>query len=153
MNKKQIVSEITNRLRENSIRKDVCVPKYVFHLSDDNGNHKDFVVKVKDKTVAYTAKDVEAILEVFTCIVEDSLKRGESVTWQGFGTFGVHFRAARKVRNPNTGEWTDVAERHVPKFHFGKRLRLAARVYHWSLQDTPFETPDTFDDEEWDDID
>jgi len=45
--------------------------------------------------------------------------------WVGFGTFEVRDRAARKGRNPQTGEVIDIAAAKVPAFKAGKALREA----------------------------
>jgi DNA-binding protein HU-beta len=43
----------------------------------------------------------------------------------GFGTFSVKERAARKGRNPKTGEAIDIAASKVPDFKAGKSLKDA----------------------------
>lgn len=60
MNRKELVRRIANVMRENNIRKPVSSQKQVFHISDDEGNTKDFVVKKTDKGVLFTYDDVEA---------------------------------------------------------------------------------------------
>ena len=59
--------------------------------------------------------------------VKKALKKGESVTLVGFGTFSVSKRAARKGRNPQTGEPIKIAARKVPKFVAGKALKDAVK--------------------------
>ena len=68
-----------------------------------------------------TARMVEAL---FTGIT-DALKRGDEVSLVGFGTFKVKHRAARKGRNPKTGEEIDIAAANVPSFKAGKGLKDA----------------------------
>ncbi|MFQ5691637.1 MAG: HU family DNA-binding protein [Nitrospinota bacterium] len=53
------------------------------------------------------------------------LKRGERVALSGFGTFSVAQRKARQARNPRTGETIYVAEKRVPKFVAGGKLKEA----------------------------
>lgn len=55
-----------------------------------------------------------------------SLKRGESVTLVGFGTFSVARRKPRTMRNPRTGHPVTVAGR-IPRFKPSKELRQAVR--------------------------
>ena len=43
----------------------------------------------------------------------------------GFGTFSVKDRAARKGRNPKTGQEIDIAASKVPDFKAGKGLKDA----------------------------
>jgi DNA-binding protein HU-beta len=58
--------------------------------------------------------------------VRASLKRGESVTLVGFGTFSVARRRPRTMRNPRTGHPVTVAGR-IPRFKPSKELRQAVR--------------------------
>jgi DNA-binding protein HU-beta len=58
--------------------------------------------------------------------VRTSLKRGDSVTLVGFGTFSVARRRPRTVRNPRTGQTVRVAGR-IPRFKPSKELRQAVR--------------------------
>lgn len=135
MNKKDLISKATEVLRSNNIRKPVSTPKQVFHISDDEGNQKDFVVKKTDKTVLYNTTDVSAILDACLSVVEDAIKHGEEVSIHGFGTLGVHQRAARTTKHPETGKTVEVSARYVPKFSFGNNLRMAAKIYELSLDD------------------
>ena len=135
MNKKELVSKVAEVLRSNNVRKPVSTPKQVFHISDDEGNKKDFVVKQTDKSVLYNTTDVAAIVDACLAVIEDSIKHGEEIYIHGFGTLGVHQRAARTTKHPDTGQIVDVRARYVPKFSFGNNLRMAARVYEMSLDD------------------
>lgn len=141
MNKKDLISRAAEVLRNNDIRKPVSTPKQVFHISDDDGNHKDFVVRQTDKAVLYNSSDVAAILDACLAVVEDAIKHGEDISIHGFGTLGVHQRAARTTKHPETGETVEVCARYVPKFSFGNNLRMAAKLYELSLQDSHREFP------------
>lgn len=55
-----------------------------------------------------------------------SLKRGDTVTLVGFGTFSVARRKPRKIANPRTGKTITVAGR-VPRFKPSKELKRAVR--------------------------
>jgi DNA-binding protein HU-beta len=68
-------------------------------------------------------KAAEAALKSFTSAVSESLKKGNSVTLIGFGTFGVSARAARTGRNPRTNEPINIPARKVPTFKPGKALK------------------------------
>ncbi len=70
-----------------------------------------------------TKKAAEMALISFTAGVRDSLKRGKKVTLVGFGTFRVARRAARSVRNPQTGAIIKIKAARVPRFKAGKALR------------------------------
>ena len=54
--------------------------------------------------------------------VSKALKKGERVTFVGFGTFSVAKRKARTGRNPQTGAPIKIAARKVVKFKAGKEL-------------------------------
>jgi DNA-binding protein HU-beta len=66
---------------------------------------------------------VEAVLGA----VKSSLKKGDSVTLTGFGTFKVVSRKARTGRNPQTGATIKIPAAKVPRFSAGKALKEAVR--------------------------
>jgi DNA-binding protein HU-beta len=141
MNKRQLASRVVEVMRKNNIRKSVLVPKKVFHISDDEGNTKNFVVKSADKNVLFSVDDVETILDTALQVIVESLKTGEPVTIQGFGSFGLKYRKARVTKQLGTDEWIDIAARYVPKFSFGNSLRMAAKLYELSLEDLKLNEP------------
>ncbi|HRK57397.1 MAG TPA: HU family DNA-binding protein, partial [Burkholderiaceae bacterium] len=55
-------------------------------------------------------------LEALVSGIRTSLKKGNSVTLVGFGTFAVSKRAARTGRNPRTGAAIKIKAARVPKF-------------------------------------
>jgi DNA-binding protein HU-beta len=71
------------------------------------------------KSEATTA--VDAVFDAITA----ALKRGDSVTLVGFGTFSISERSARTGRNPRTGEAIRIDASRAPKFKAGKGLRDA----------------------------
>ena len=56
-------------------------------------------------------------------IIRDSLIRGEKVVVTGFGTFLIRSRAARRGRNPQTGETIQIPQKKTPGFSAGKTLK------------------------------
>ena len=58
--------------------------------------------------------------------VRTALRRGESVTLVGFGTFSMARRRPRTIRNPRTGQPTTVAGR-IPRFKPSAQLKRAVR--------------------------
>ena len=56
-----------------------------------------------------------------------SLKKGESITFVGFGTFKTSQRKARTGRNPQTGAAIKIAKRRVVRFTAGKALKQAVK--------------------------
>ena len=57
--------------------------------------------------------------------VKSTLKKNNSVSIVGFGTFAVTKRKARAGRNPRTGDAIKIKAAKVPKFRPGKGLRDA----------------------------
>lgn len=57
--------------------------------------------------------------------VKKALKKGDTVTLVGFGTFYVGKRAPRTGRNPRTGAAIKIKAAKVPKFRAGKGLKDA----------------------------
>lgn len=64
-------------------------------------------------------------LDATTNAVTNALKKGDTVTLVGFGTFYVGKRAERQGRNPKTGEPLTIAAAKTPKFRAGKALKDA----------------------------
>jgi len=64
-------------------------------------------------------------LDATLSAIRTALKKGQSVTLVGFGTFKVAKRAARTGRNPRTGAAIKIKAAKVPKFSAGKALKDA----------------------------
>ena len=67
----------------------------------------------------------EAALKAFMEITKKTLKKGGEVQLIGFGTFSVAKHAARKGRNPQTGEAIKIKAKKLPKFKPGKAFKDA----------------------------
>lgn len=88
----------------------------------------------RDELVEKMAKDCKlskaqanlAMKSMFEGIT-GSLKKGDKVSFVGFGTFSVSKRKARMGRNPQTGEEIKIAAAKVPKFKPGKKLKMAIK--------------------------
>ena len=72
---------------------------------------------------ADAARVINATIESIT----SALKKGQSVTLVGFGTFKISKRKARKGRNPRTGETITIKAAKVPRFTAGKGLKDAVK--------------------------
>lgn len=79
----------------------------------------------KGSKITKTAAD--KALNAFTATVTKALKKGDTITLTGFGTFSVARRKARKGRNPRTGKEIKIAATKVAKFKPGKKLRSAVK--------------------------
>ena len=57
--------------------------------------------------------------------IQKALKKGQTVSLVGFGSFYVAERAARTGRNPRTGDTIKIKKAKSPKFRAGKALKDA----------------------------
>ncbi len=64
-------------------------------------------------------------LDAAVAAVKAALKKNQTVTLVGFGSFYVGKRAARTGRNPRTGDAIKIKAAKVPKFRPGKALKDA----------------------------
>src|SRR5699024_4619504 len=85
-------------------------------------NKTDLVNAVAEKSELSKKDAAKAVDSVFETIM-DSLSKGEKVQLIGFGNFEVRERAARKGRNPQTGEEIQIPASKVPAFKAGKALK------------------------------
>ena len=76
-----------------------------------------------DISKAAAARALDATLSGVT----ETLRKGETVSLVGFGTFVVTKRAARTGRNPQTGDEIRIKAAKVPKFRPGKALKDAVQ--------------------------
>jgi DNA-binding protein HU-beta len=89
-------------------------------------NKQDLVNKiVKDTGVTKTA--ATAALESALDGITRSLKKGDPITFVGFGTFKTSVRKARTARNPQTGAAIKIPKRRVVRFTAGKGLKDAIK--------------------------
>ena len=87
-------------------------------------NKSELVAAIADE-VGISKAAAERALGAVTDSVTRALKKGDTVTLVGFGTFSVTKRAARTGKNPRTGESIKIKARKVPKFKPGKALKDA----------------------------
>lgn len=81
----------------------------------------DLIAAQADISKAAAGRALEALIGGVT----KTLKKGDSVSLVGFGTFAVTKRAARVGRNPRTGADIKIKASKVPKFRPGKALKDA----------------------------
>jgi len=86
----------------------------------------ELINKLADENPHLRHEDLERAVDIILDEIGEALERGDRVELRGFGAFSVRRRAARKGRNPRTGESVDVPAKAVPFFKAGKELR--ARV-------------------------
>lgn len=69
-----------------------------------------------------TKTDASKALGSMMGAVTNSLKKGDRVSFPGFGTFSVSDRKARQGRNPRTGEVITIKAKKVVKFKPSSKL-------------------------------
>jgi DNA-binding protein HU-beta len=79
------------------------------------------IAKNADISKAAAARALESTIGA----IRTTLKKGNSVSLVGFGTFAVGKRAARTGRNPRTGAAIKIKAAKIPKFRPGKALKDA----------------------------
>jgi len=67
----------------------------------------------------------ERAVDALVGAIKTSLRKGETVTMVGFGTFFAGHRKARTGRNPRSGAPVSIPAAKVPKFRAGKALKDA----------------------------
>jgi DNA-binding protein HU-beta len=89
-------------------------------------NKQEVVAKIaKDTGITKTAaaSAIDSLIDGIT----RSLKKGDPVSFVGFGTFKISHRKARTARNPRTGVPIKIPKRRVPRFSAGKGLKQAVK--------------------------
>ena len=85
-------------------------------------NRKELVDALAAKT-SLSKTDTDRAIGALLEIISDTLKKGESLSLVGFGSFEVRKRAARTGRNPKTGEELKIKAAKVPAFKAGATLK------------------------------
>lgn len=87
-------------------------------------NKQEFIGAIADDA-GLTKADASRAVDSFIEVLKNALKRGETVSLVGFGTFDVRSRAARTGRNPRTGQAIAIDASKTPSFKAGKALKDA----------------------------
>ena len=82
----------------------------------------EFISKVAD-SAGSTKAEAERIVNAALATIEETLSKGDSVQFVGFGTFEVRDRAARTGINPKTKEKIQIAAKKAVAFKVGKKLK------------------------------
>ena len=77
--------------------------------------------------VTCSKKEADEAISATLAAIQKALKKGDTVTLVGFGTFKVSKRKARKGRNPQTGKEIKIAAKKVPVFKAGKGFKDAVK--------------------------
>ena len=89
-------------------------------------NKRDLIAQIAQDTggtKSSTGAAVDSLLETIT----KALKKGDAITFVGFGTFKTTQRRARVAKNPRTGDAIKIPKRRVVRFTAGKALKSAVR--------------------------
>lgn len=87
---------------------------------------KEIVKTISEEIGLTQLKTKEIVQKTFDAIVETLVEDGR-IELRNFGVFEVKQRAARKARNPRTGERVDVPEKSVVTFKPGKEMEERVR--------------------------
>ncbi len=87
---------------------------------------KDIVRTISEEVGLTQQQTKEIVQKTFDAIIE-SLVRERRIELRNFGVFEVKPRAARKARNPRTGQQVDVPRKHVVTFKPGKYMEAKVR--------------------------
>lgn len=89
--------------------------------------NKTDLIKAVSMKAELTQKDAAKAVDAIFETISNTLAKNEKIQVIGFGTFEVRERAARKGRNPQTGEEIEIAASKVPAFKPGKELKEAIK--------------------------
>jgi len=87
-------------------------------------NKQELIAKVASDiggTKSAASQAIESVIDGIT----NALKKGDTVTFVGFGTFKTSNRKARTARNPQTGAMIKIPKRKAVRFVAGKALKVA----------------------------
>ena len=87
-------------------------------------NKQDLISKIAQGHRHHRRQRAAAVDSFFEGITK-SLKKGQPITFVGFGTFKTAQRKARMARNPQTGAAIKIPKRRVVRFSAGKALKTA----------------------------
>ena len=87
---------------------------------------KEIVKTISDQIGMTQLRTKEIVQKTFDAIVETLVEEGR-IELRNFGVFEVKRRAARKARNPRTGDKVNVPEKFVVTFKPGKEMEKRVR--------------------------
>ena len=87
---------------------------------------QDFVDAVADRA-GMSKREAGAAVDAVLDTITDALKKGDALTFTGFGKFSPSARAVRLGVPPRTGEKVQIAATTVPKFTAGGALKAAVK--------------------------
>lgn len=103
-----------------------CVAKVAVLTGDAKVTKKEIVKTISEEIGLTQLKTKEIVQKTFDAIVE-TLVEDHRIELRNFGVFEVKRRAARKARNPRTGDKVFVPEKFVVTFKPGKEMEERVR--------------------------
>ncbi|WP_220338392.1 HU family DNA-binding protein [Wenzhouxiangella sediminis] len=104
-----------------------CHPQRTDNVwSDSNMNKSELIDSIADGA-SLSKADAQRALDSTIESITKALKKGDTVSLVGFGTFSVKKRAARTGRNPATGETIKIKASKTPAFKAGKGFKDAIK--------------------------
>jgi integration host factor subunit alpha len=86
------------------------------------------LIETIGRVADFTKKDSAEIVECFFGLLKSTLAEGKDIKISGFGNFELHEKAARRGRNPHTGEFIEIEARKILSFKPGQGLKK--RINH-----------------------
>jgi DNA-binding protein HU-beta len=83
----------------------------------------DLINSVVDSVDGLTRRQATEAFEAVFAAIADAVRSGESAKVPGFGSFSLSERAARKGRNPATGQTINIRASKSVRFKPGKELK------------------------------
>ena len=87
-------------------------------------NKRDLIAQIAQDT-GVTKSSAGAAVDSLLETITKALKKGDAITFVGFGTFKTTQRRARVAKNPRTGDAIKIPKRRVVRFTAGKALKSA----------------------------
>ncbi|MCL4139298.1 UNVERIFIED_CONTAM: hypothetical protein GTU68_026656 [Idotea baltica] len=91
--------------------------------ADNSLTKSDLIESLSRNQKHLERKDVELAVKGLLEKMSQELAGGNRIEIRGFGSFSLHFRAARMGRNPKSGDAVPLRGKYVPHFKPGKELR------------------------------
>lgn len=129
LHKADFLNKIADVLRDNGIGKELPKQKTTLHITSDNGDAHDFRVVQKGKVVPYSYDDLRVMCRAIGAVIEDSIKRGETVYVPDIGKFAVHKIKARHTYSVNAGEVKFIPETYTIRFTPCEKMQKAVQSH------------------------
>ena len=88
----------------------------------------DIVNGIVDRVEGLTRRQAAEALDAVFDTIAEAVRAGEGAKVPGFGSFSLSERAARKGRNPATGETIKIKASKTVRFKVGKELKEAVNT-------------------------